>query len=133
MTWVSEPSPPAVVLLEDDPAVLTLLRDVLESAGFSVQAFTRPFQALASIRRQVPAVLVLDWHLPDLDGRAVLERMRDFLGRLPPVLVLTGDVRLRPPPEVAEVLRKPVSLTLFVEHVRALAAAPSRPAQSRSA
>lgn len=116
-----ERPPFTVAVIEDDPAVLTLLREVFETNGFSVEPFTHPADALTSIRNAPPSVIVLDWHLPELSGWGVIEQLRRELERLPPILVLTGDVRLRELPGICTVLRKPVSLAHLVECVRALA------------
>jgi DNA-binding response OmpR family regulator len=127
-----ETAPATVVLIEDDAAVQCLLREALEAAGFKVQAFAYPFQALASMRRTVPSVLVLDWHLPEMSGRAVIDFARHTMEALPPVLVVTGDLQLQAPSDVAEVVRKPVSIARFVERVRELASSGARSAQTRT-
>lgn len=114
-----------VVLVEDDPAVRQLLGEVLALNGVKVASFASPFHALAAIRRERPSLLVLDWHLPEMSGRALLDHLREHLGPLPPVLVVTGDVQLGIPADVAEILRKPVSLAHFVERVQALVSSPS--------
>jgi DNA-binding response OmpR family regulator len=110
----------SVVLLEDDGEVAKLVIEVLTSAGFRVAAFGQWDRALASMRRAMPDVLVLDWHLSQTTGAQVLDRL-EAQGALPPVLVLTGDVRLPHPRRAAEVLRKPVNLNLLIERVEALA------------
>ena len=125
------PSSP-IVIIEDDPSVLSSLREAIEAAGFGVRAFTSPFLALASMRQSVPDVLVLDWHLAELNGYVVLEHLRNASHDKPRVLVLTGDVRLEVSPTLAEVMRKPVSLVRLVERVRALASIDSNEASGAS-
>lgn len=114
----------SVVLIEDDPATLILLRDVLLAAGIPVLPFASGFEALSSLERSVPGLLILDWHLPQMNGRAVIDHLHAYLGRLPPVLVLTGDVRLKAASHVTEVIRKPLSLERLVERVRTLMSLP---------
>jgi CheY-like chemotaxis protein len=126
-------SSPNVVLIEDDPAVQTILKEALEAGGLRVHAFASPFLALAFIRRAPPEVLVLDWHLPEMNGHAVVEQLRRQLDALPPIVVVTGDVRLKVPFKVAEVMRKPVSLVRFVERVASLTVPLTQPAQTRTA
>jgi DNA-binding response OmpR family regulator len=126
-------APKSVVIIDDDPSVQCVLREALESAGLAVEAFTSPFLALASIRRSIPDVVVLDWHMAEANGAVVLERLRYTFDQKPRVLVLTGDVRLKVSPELADLMRKPVSLMNFVERVSALASMSPPEVQTRSA
>jgi len=80
-----------LLLVEDEPDIAEVLRFNLEKAGFAVESARRGDTALESIRRQPPALLVLDLMLPGLDG---LELTR-LLKREPataqlPIVMLTA-------------------------------------------
>ena len=78
-----------VYVVDDDPDYRGILEFEVGQAGYAVQSFSDGEQALAAIRRQAPAAMVLDLIMPGTDGLTVLERLRpmdvDF-----PVYVYTG-------------------------------------------
>ena len=78
-----------VLVVDDDPAILRMLRRVLEGAGFAAECASDGGDALARIERSVPDVLVLDIAMPALDGLAVTRRLR-ARGLPVPVLLLTA-------------------------------------------
>jgi type II secretory ATPase GspE/PulE/Tfp pilus assembly ATPase PilB-like protein len=80
-----------VLLVEDEDALRTVLRDLLEREGFSVIEAQDGVQALHEIDRHAPDALVLDLNLPRLDGYQVLSHIRARPGTAElPVLVLTA-------------------------------------------
>ena len=66
---------PRVAVLDDDPAIRSLLVETLEGAGMSVAAFARADVFEAAIRRGMPDVCLVDLGLPDRDGLAVVARL----------------------------------------------------------
>jgi CheY-like chemotaxis protein len=80
-----------VLLVEDEDALRQVLRDLLEREGYSVIEAQDGVQALDEIDRHAPDALVLDLHLPRLDGYQVLSHLRARPGTAGlPVLVLTA-------------------------------------------
>ena len=80
-----------VLLVEDEDALRTVLRDLLEREGYSVIEAQDGVQALDEIDRHAPDALVLDLNLPRLDGYQVLNHIRARPGTADlPVLVLTA-------------------------------------------
>jgi putative two-component system response regulator len=84
-----------VLLVDDQELNLRLLRQVLERAGLSNITMTQDPHAVAplvSVHR--PDLIVIDLHMPGLDGFGVMDQLRphlDAAGYLP-ILVLTADV-----------------------------------------
>jgi len=80
-----------VLLVEDEEPLRHVLRDLLEREGYLVIEARDGVQALDEIDRHAPDALVLDLHLPRLDGYQVLNhiRARPNTASLP-VLVLTA-------------------------------------------
>ncbi len=65
-----------VLIVDDDPRLLKMLRRTLEYEGFHVTSATDGHEALAEMQARRPDVVVLDWMMPGLDGLGVLQRLR---------------------------------------------------------
>src|SRR6478752_7046169 len=82
-----------MLVVDDDPATVALLIAVLGQAGYlNVISEMDPRKVLAMLPDFDPDLIILDLHMPHLDGFAVLSQIRDFapVDALP-VLVLTAD------------------------------------------
>ena len=78
-----------LLVVDDEPNILELLATSLRFAGFEVVTATNGRDALAEARRYRPDLVVLDVMMPDMDGFAVVRRMRGE-GSTAPVLFLTA-------------------------------------------
>ncbi|MEX0875417.1 MAG: response regulator [Actinomycetota bacterium] len=65
-----------VLLVDDDPQVLKLLRLNFEMEGYDVEVATDGAAALAAIDRRRPDAVVCDVMMPGMDGLAVVRRLR---------------------------------------------------------
>ena len=86
-----------VLIVDDEPSNIRLLERVLEMYGSAaVKSTTDPRQALPLYFEFQPDLILLDLHMPHLDGFAVIELLKaavppdDYL----PILVLTADVTI---------------------------------------
>jgi FixJ family two-component response regulator len=87
---------PAVFVVEDDPSVLRSLRRVLTTAGFDVQTFDRPSALLKHHLPRSQACLVIDVHLPEMNGVELCQTLAESKRLLPVVLITAhGDERTR--------------------------------------
>jgi DNA-binding response OmpR family regulator len=77
-----------ILVVDDDPLVVRLIRTNLQRAGFRVVAAGSGEEALERCVEAVPDLIVLDIGLPDLDGYEVCRRIREF--SLVPVVMLTA-------------------------------------------
>ena len=68
--------PEKVLVVEDDPKILHLVRTYLERDGFRVQTARDGREALDRFRADRPALIVLDLMLPEIDGMAVCRSVR---------------------------------------------------------
>ncbi|QCR36942.1 response regulator [Nissabacter sp. SGAir0207] len=81
---------PAILVVDDDPAICDLLRDVLSEHVFTVYCCHRGDEALHCLAQQQDIALVLlDLILPDTNGLLVLQQLRRLRPTLP-VMMLTG-------------------------------------------
>ncbi len=65
-----------ILLVDDEPSIIQLARMYLEREGFRIASVNDGEAALASVRRDHPALVVLDVMLPKLDGFEVCRRLR---------------------------------------------------------
>jgi EAL domain-containing protein (putative c-di-GMP-specific phosphodiesterase class I) len=86
-----------VVIVDDLPANVALLERLLHIAGVGrVLGFVDPRKALAHCGRVLPDLVLLDLHMPDIDGFTVMRTLQELVpdGGYMPILVLTADVTL---------------------------------------
>lgn len=84
-----------ILIVDDLPSVVRLLEHFLLRAGYrDVVSTTDPRKALDLYRETKPDLIILDLHMPYLDGFDVLERLRPEIAveRFLPILILTGDL-----------------------------------------
>ncbi len=112
-----------VLIVDDDEVLSRFLERLLLAEGFAVEFAYNGLSALQVIRPDVDLV-ILDLNLPELDGIAVLDRLRPIFPKLP-VLVLTGRSRTESTVLALEsgaddCLMKPFSYVELLARVRAL-------------
>jgi two-component system, OmpR family, KDP operon response regulator KdpE len=79
---------PLVLLIEDDMPLRKYLRTLLSGAGYTVEEAENGEQGIRLAARMMPAVVILDLGLPDVDGQDVLRVLREKLQV--PIVVLSG-------------------------------------------
>ena len=79
---------PRVLLIDDDCELLELLRDYLQSDGFSVSCATDGYAGLNAVQGDTPDIVVLDVMMPGISGMQVLSQIRTLSPV--PVLMLTA-------------------------------------------
>jgi two-component system phosphate regulon response regulator PhoB len=88
---MTEPFKPLILIVEDEAALVTLLKYNLEAEGYRTEVAMDGLQAAELVAKAVPDLVVLDWMLPGMDGIGVCREIR----RRPqtrdiPVLMLTA-------------------------------------------
>ena len=88
-------SPPPIVIAEDEPASRRLLEATLARWGHPVEVTVDGEQAWAALQRpDAPAIAILDWVMPGLDGVEICRRLRALGSPTPPyVILLTANTR----------------------------------------
>ena len=94
-------SPPTILIVDDDPDITLVLKDLLEHAGYLVQVAMTGAEALNRAKADQLSAVLLDLMLPDMDGLSVLALLKGMDPALP-VIMLTAFV---------EVAKKHASLT----------------------
>jgi len=83
-----------ILVVDNEATNVRTLSRILQVAGYTnIVATTDPTEVLALFAEQEPDLVLLDLHMPVLDGVAVLERLAEVAAPQSylPVLVLTGD------------------------------------------
>ena len=112
-----------VLVVDDDPTIRTLVADLLVEEGYLVVTAATGQEALDRVLASQPAALVLDLQLPGLDGRAVVEALREWVLQVP-VLLVTANGQARRAAEdlgVESYLSKPFDLDALLAAVQRLA------------
>jgi two-component system, OmpR family, KDP operon response regulator KdpE len=78
----------AVLVVDDDPLLLKVLKITLQANGYSVSTATDGRSALVAATQHPLALVILDLGLPDMDGTAVIRELRSW--NPVPLLVLSA-------------------------------------------
>lgn len=126
--------PQKICLVDDDEAVRDSLRVLLESYGIAVEDYGSARDFLSDAASNESDCLLLDLHMPDMDGLQLLDAMRKR-GSAMPVIMITGrgDSHLGDRAKQAgayTLLNKPVGEDLLLQSIRR-AVAENRSANAR--
>jgi DNA-binding NtrC family response regulator len=100
-----------ILLVDDEPAILTVLELLLNKFGYIVIPKSNAESALFLIREGVNVDLIItDYRMPGMNGVEFIRQLRSILPSVP-VLMLTGDttVKIEPRLGVFELINKPVA------------------------
>ncbi|MDH5698695.1 MAG: response regulator [Nitrospirota bacterium] len=84
---------PCILVVEDDPTVSGLLENVLGDLGYHVHVARNGREGLDLVANHAVEGILLDMHMPVMDGRTMLDELR-WLGYQMPVLVMSGGLDL---------------------------------------
>jgi DNA-binding NtrC family response regulator len=100
-----------ILLVDDDPTILTVLELLLNKLGYIVVLKSNAESALFLIREGLTVDLVItDYRMPGMNGVEFIRELRRILP-LVPVLMFTGDITVEIEPDlgVFELINKPVA------------------------
>src|SRR5262249_24228764 len=79
-----------ILVVDDDRTSRRILTRALTEAGYSCRESESGFQALEMLRAEIPSLVLLDFHMPELNGAEVLSRLRSDadppIRQLPPIM-----------------------------------------------
>ena len=81
---------PIILIVEDEPKIASLLADYLEAAHYRIQVLHEGQSAAEYVRKNAPALVLLDLMLPGKDGLAVTREIRAF--SQVPIIMLTARI-----------------------------------------
>lgn len=120
-----------ILIIEDDDALLEMLKNILEADGHQIVAFRDPAKALLHLKdpaNKPPRLILTDVMMPGVDGYTLLARLQeDVRTRSIPLIVMTAKDQLRSVFEgsgnVTAFLEKPFDLAKLRQAVQKAAEA----------
>ena len=117
-----------ILIVENELDIADVMRRYLEFEGFTILCVATVEEARAACARELPGLILLDWHLPEIEGNEWAEELRAHSATAGiPIVMMTGGY---PSPMLLSqlsaaripLLIKPFSLDLLVEYIRQLGA-----------
>lgn len=112
-----------ILVIDDSETNLLLLRAVLEDAGYDVELLNDSHQAVASINKHKPDLVLLDLLMPGMDGFEFMDKMNQDIRRPGfPIVVVTAydshdNKQKAKDLGAAEVINKPIDISSFLDKV----------------
>jgi two-component system, OmpR family, phosphate regulon response regulator PhoB len=113
-----------ILIVENELDIADVMRRYLEFEGFAIVCAATVDEARAVCARELPSLILLDWHLPEIEGDEWAEELRAHACTAGiPIVMMTGGYPS--PPLLSKLaaariplLIKPFSLDLLVEYIR---------------
>jgi two-component system alkaline phosphatase synthesis response regulator PhoP len=114
-----------ILLVDDEPDIVTAMRAALESAGYRILVAEDGNMALALAECEQPDLAIVDMMIPKKSGLAVLEMLKKRPGGGPPVIMVTANESARHREYaqrlgVDDYMVKPFEMERLLESVRRL-------------
>lgn len=115
-----------ILLVDDNPDVTCILSLGLKSAGFAVDVFNNPFEALSSFRQGRYSLVISDIRMPKMSGFDLVRKLGSADPLLKVILITAFDIKREefeqviPHIRVDAIINKPVGLVKLNNLVGAL-------------
>jgi CheY-like chemotaxis protein len=112
-----------ILVVDDDPQTLDTVRDCLREAGYEVATARSGRDALGRLLdEQQPALIILDMHMPVMDGREFLTITRAYhrLAQIPVLVLSAIELPVHLAESVEVVMRKPFRVDELVANAEVL-------------
>ncbi|MBY0357743.1 MAG: response regulator transcription factor [Candidatus Obscuribacterales bacterium] len=113
-----------ILLVEDDPDLCETMQEWLSFNQHTVQPVLNGMEALELLRQGAYDLVILDWHLPGMNGIDVLRTYKQEGGKTP-IMMLTGktgsnEVKMLEEAGAASYMHKPFDLKALASRVKEL-------------
>ena len=111
-----------ILVVDDEPEICTLIREILEDEGYKVAIAENAEQARTEKNNIKPDLILLDIWMPDTDGITLLKEWSQ-IGQPPPVIMMSGHGTVETAVEATRLgaydyLEKPLSLAKLILTVK---------------
>jgi two-component system, NtrC family, nitrogen regulation response regulator NtrX len=112
-----------ILVVDDEPDICSLIKDILEDEGFQVTIAENADEARSAIGSSNPILVLLDIWMPDTDGITLLKEWTETEGFNTPVVIMSGHGTVETAVEATRLgaydfLEKPLSMTKLVLTVK---------------
>ncbi|MDH5614263.1 MAG: response regulator, partial [Gammaproteobacteria bacterium] len=112
-------NPAHILVVDDEPDICTLVKDILEDEGYDVTTAQDAKSARDARRHRRPDLVLLDIWMPDSDGISLLKEWAEEDDVLMPVIMISGHGTIETAVEATRLgawdyLEKPLSLSKLV-------------------
>lgn len=84
--------PSRILIIDDSQLLVVVLHDALRQHDFEVLVASDGDEGLQMAKMESPDLIILDMHLPSMNGRQFLEKLKSLPNDTPiPVIVITGN------------------------------------------
>ena len=117
------PTPSSILVVDDEPGILALIKDILEDEGYEVDVAEDAEAARAARRNRRPDLILLDIWMPDSDGISLLREWSESSPGDVPVIMMSGHGTIETAVEATRLgaydfLEKPLSTAKLLLAVR---------------
>jgi len=113
---------PYILVVDDEPDICTLVKDILEDEGYAVAIAENGEVARHLVRQKTPDMILLDIWMPDIDGITLLKEFSSDLTMTAPVIMMSGHGNVETAVEATRLgakdfIEKPLSLAKLLHTV----------------
>jgi FixJ family two-component response regulator len=120
---------PTILIVDGDPAICSSLKFSLRIEGYTVRDYSSASELLAEATLPNDGCLIIDFHLPGLDGLELLAALRQRTVVMPAILLATdpsGYLRVRAAKAGVPIIEKPLLTEALFQCIRATLADTSK-------
>jgi DNA-binding response OmpR family regulator len=108
--------PLSVLVVDDEPALMSVLATVLQDEGFTVRTAANGAEALTVHQQQPVDLIITDIMMPVMSGTALAQALRET-GDMTPMILMSAGTTVRGATSDISFMRKPFDLDLLLDHV----------------
>lgn len=108
----------SIIIVDDDPDLVDLFKEILEKNGYKVRGFTHPIIALEFIQdnHKNCNLVISDYLMPQLNGYELGKKIREINSNIKVILISTYDDRPESTLEF-KFIQKPITINNLIETV----------------
>ena len=110
----------SILLIDDEKGILFLIREVLTKFGHRVEIAADGYEGIQKFNDGDFDMVITDMCMPGIDGRGVVQHIRNSHNRSIPVVGISGTPWLLQSDEFDMILLKPFSLQKLIDSITSL-------------
>ncbi len=108
-------------IIDDEKGIRMMLKEVFKRSGYNVFTYSNPLDAKVAINEKKPAIILVDYRIPEMKGDQFVHEIREEGWRIP-VILMTGTDKeemhnIVRTGEIVEIIEKPFNIADIVQIV----------------